>query len=112
MTQLQLFAARALRQLPVSLWWVLGSLAGAIFSVRLEKELFPHTPAVVQMAGVLWKLCVVVLPVLSVVWLWRVAWLVQHPGWRLLWYMSAAGGTVGLLLLLVLVGLMCITTLF
>jgi hypothetical protein len=105
MTQLQLFAARALRRLPASLWWVLGLLVGAIFSVRLEKELFPHTPAVVQVAGVLWKLCAAVLPVLGLVWLWRVAWLVEHPGWRLLWYMGAAVASVaaGLLGLLIVV---------
>ncbi|WP_022822410.1 hypothetical protein [Hymenobacter norwichensis] len=103
MSQLQLFAARALRALPTSLWWVLGALVGALLSIRLENEVFPHTPAAARLAYWIVRLCVVVLPPLGVVWLWRVAAGVGHAGWRLLWYMAALGATglsVGMLLLL------------
>ena len=89
MSQLQLFAARALRALPTSLWWVLGALAGAVLSISLEKEVFPNTPAATKVAHWIVGLCLVVLPPLGVVWLWRVAAEVGHAGWRLLWYMAA-----------------------
>lgn len=103
MNQLQLFAARALRALPTSLWWVLGALVGALLSISLEKEVFPHTPAVARVAQWIARLFVVVLPPLGVVGLWRVAAGVGHAGWRLLWYMAALGATglsVGVVLLL------------
>ncbi|MBC6696756.1 hypothetical protein [Hymenobacter sp. BT190] len=102
MNSLQLFAARALRQLPVALWWVLGLFVGAICSIQLEKELFPNTPAAVRVAQIIWKLCVVLVPLLTMVWLWRVALLVQHPAWRLMWAIAAGGAAIatGLLMLL------------
>lgn len=102
MNSLQVFAARALRQLPTGLWWVLGLFAGAIFSIRLEKELFPHTPAVVQVADILWKLCAAMLPVLGLLWLWRLSWLIEHAGWRLLWIIGASAATVSAALLVLL----------
>jgi hypothetical protein len=107
MNQLQLFAARALRALPTSLWWVLGALVGALLSISLENEVFPHTPAAARVAQWIISVCLVVLPPLGVVWLWRVAAEVGHAGWRLLWYIAALGATgllVGLVLL-VLFGL-------
>jgi len=102
MTQLQTFAARALRQLPVSLWWVLGLLIGAALSIKLEKELFPHTPAAAQVARWVLVGCAVALPMLSAWSLWRVAAQVEHAGWRLLWYITATGAS-GFAFLLVLV---------
>ena len=105
MNELQAFAARALRLLPTSLWWVLGLLVGAFFSIKLEKELFPNTPAAVQVARGMAAACAFAVPLLGVWWLWRVAGSLEHSGWRLLWYLAAAGAT-GLLLLLVVLGLM------
>lgn len=109
MNQLQFFAARALRALPTSLWWVLTALVGAVFSITLEKELFPHTPAATKVAQWLLGGCVLVLPLLGIVWLWRVAATVGHPGWRFLWYSVALGATgagVALLLLLLVIVLL------
>jgi hypothetical protein len=108
MNQLQLFAARALRALPTSLWWVLAALVGAVFSINLEKELFPHTPAAAKVARWIVGTCMMVLPPLGIVWLWRVAAGVGHAGWRLLWYLLAMGVTgVGIgLVLLALFGLL------
>lgn len=110
MTQLQAFAARALRQLPTSLWWVLTLLIGAFLSIKLEKELFPNTPAAATVASWIATACLVALPPLGIVWLWQVAMHIVHPGWRLMWYLAAMGATgigVGvavLLLVLVVIG--------
>ncbi len=46
------------------------------------------------------------LPLLGVWWLWRVAALIEHPGWRLLWRAGTIGGTLLLLLLVVILGLL------
>jgi hypothetical protein len=91
-----------LRQLPTALWWVLGLLVGAVGSVQLEKELFPNTPAAIRVAQVLWKICLVLVPPLTLVWLWRITLLIEHPGWRLVGCIGAGVATVatGLLLLL------------
>ena len=109
MNSLQLFAARALRQLPVGLWWVLGLLVGAICSIQLEKELFPNTPAAMRVAQVVWKVCAVLIPLLMMLWLWRITLLIEHPGWRLVACIGAGVATVvmaGLILVLVVVLLM------
>ncbi|MBC8083822.1 MAG: hypothetical protein H7Z21_11475 [Hymenobacter sp.] len=108
MTQLQTFAARALRLLPPALWWVLVLLAGAFLSIKLEKELFPYTPAAATVAGWIAMGCLLALPPLGIMWLWRVAAQVAHPGWRLLWYLTAAGATgigIGLAVLLLFLAL-------
>ncbi len=112
MSQLQLFAARALRQLPTSLWWVLGVLVGAFMSIKLEKELFPNTPAAATVTGWILVACLLALPPLGIVWLWQVAMHVEHPGWRLLWYLVATGATIGLLLLVVLLLILGVVALF
>lgn len=112
MSQLQLFAARALRQLPISLWWVLAALVGAFMSIKLEKELFPNTPAAAPVAGWILVACLVALPPIGVVWLWQVATHTAHPGWRLLWYLAATGATMGLLLLVVLLMILGVVALF
>lgn len=106
MSRLLNFAAGTLRLLPTSLWWVLALLAGAVGSITLEKEVFPNTPAAVQVAKGVVLAGLLALPCLGVVWLWRVAGHVQHPGWRLLWRLAASGATgvavcLGLLLLVV-----------
>ncbi|MDF7813400.1 hypothetical protein [Hymenobacter sp. YC55] len=93
MSELQAFAARALRQLPTSLWWVLALLVGAIMSIKLEKELFPHTPGATTVADWIVMLCLVALPPIGIIWLWQVAMHMQHPGWRLLWHLAAIGAT-------------------
>lgn len=106
LNSLQLFAARALCQAPVALWWVLGLLVGAICSIQLEKELFPNTPTAVRVAQVLWKICAVLVPLLTMLLLWRVALLIEHPGWRLVWCIGAVLFTVvvgGLTLVLIIV---------
>ncbi|HEX8425206.1 hypothetical protein [Hymenobacter sp.] len=108
MSQFQTFAARALRQLPTSLWWVLALLVGAFVSIKLEKELFPNTPAAATVAGWISLACLIALPPIGIVWLWQVAMHMQHPGWRLLWYLAAIGATgigVGLAVLLVVLAL-------
>lgn len=94
MNQLQLFVARILRLVPVSLWWVLALLAGAVLSLNLEKELFPHTPAARVVAQWLLIGSLVILPVVGVQWLWRVAGSIEHAGWRLLWQIVAGGTSV------------------
>jgi hypothetical protein len=109
MSQIQIFAARALRQVPASLWWVLTLLVGSVFSITLEKELFPHTPSVSVVAQWVFVVCLLVLPSLGVVWLWQIAMHVLHPGWRLLWYMVATGATAigaGLTILVLVVALL------
>lgn len=109
MNQLQIFAARALRQVPTSLWWVLTLLVSSVFSITLEKELFPNTPTAAVVAQWLLIGCLVVLPSLSIVWLWQIAMHVVHPGWRLLWYMVATGATAigaGLTILVLVVALL------
>lgn len=106
MTQFQLFAARALRQLPTALWWVVSLFAGAIFSIQLEKELFPNTLAAVRVAHVVWKVCLVLVPFLTMLWLWRITLLIEHPGWRLVWCIGSGVATVvmaGLALMLVMI---------
>lgn len=105
MKQLQLFAASALRLLPTSLWWALGGLVGAVCSIQLEKELFPNTPAAVQVARVLAVGCALAIPLLGVWWLWRIAASLEHAGWRLLWYLGAAGAT-GLVLVVLSLGIL------
>jgi hypothetical protein len=110
MNRLQLFAARALRLLPTSLWWVLTLMTSAIFSITLEKELFPNTPTAAVVAQWILIACIVVLPSLGIVWLWQIALHVVHPGWRLLWCIAATGGTAigaGLTILLLVVTLVC-----
>ncbi|UOQ65387.1 hypothetical protein [Hymenobacter volaticus] len=99
MSELQAFAARALRQLPTSLWWVLTLLIGAFIGIKLEKELFPNTPAAATVANWIVMACLVALLPIGIVWLWQVAMHMQHPGWRLLWYLAATGATgIGVLL--------------
>lgn len=99
MSELQAFAARALRQLPTSLWWVLTLLIGAFMSIKLEKELFPNTPAAATVASWIAMACLVALLPIGIVWLWQVAMHMQHPGWRLLWYLAATGATgIGVIL--------------
>ncbi|WP_375435623.1 hypothetical protein [uncultured Hymenobacter sp.] len=109
MNYLQTFAARALRLVPTSLWWMLGALIGAFVSIKLEKELFPNTPAAATVAEWIAMACLVTLPPVGIVWLWQVAMHVEHPGWRLMWYLAAIGATaigVGLAVLLVIVALL------
>lgn len=75
----------------------------AVLSVTLEKELFPNTPAAVVVARWVFAGCLLALLPLSIVWLWQVAMHMEHPGWRLLWYLAATGATgigIGLVLLL------------
>ncbi len=76
-------------------------MVGASLSIMLEKELFPNTPAAAPVANWVLVGCGLTLPPLGVGWLWRVALLVHHPGWRLLWYL-AARVTTGLLLVALL----------
>ncbi|UOG73988.1 hypothetical protein MTX78_17920 [Hymenobacter tibetensis] len=109
MNQLQIFAARALRQLPTSLWWVLTLLVGSVCSITLEKELFPNTPSASVVAQWVFIGCMLVLPTLGIVWVWQVAMHVVQPGWRLLWYIAATGATAvgaGLTILLLVVTLL------
>ena len=94
MTQLRAFAFRALRQLPALLWWVLAGLTGAVLSIVFNKEVFPNTPVVLGVAQWVALSCGLALPLLGIGWLWRVARIVHHPGWRLLWYVAAMGATV------------------
>lgn len=106
MTQIQFFAARALRQLPAALWWVLGTLLCATLSLTLRKEVLPNTPAAAAVANWVVVGCGLLLPPLGVWWLWHVAALIEHPGWRLLWRAGTTRGTLLLLLLVVILGLL------
>lgn len=109
MIALENFVGRVLRLLPQALWWVLALLVGAIVSIQLKAELWPHTPEAEVVARWVCLACLVALPVLGIVWLWRVAWQVVHPGWRLLWQLAAAGTTamiLGLLLLLAFIAIL------
>ena len=112
MAQLQAFAVRALRQVPTSLWWVLGLLLGAAFSIILEKELFPHTPAAAQVAHWVMLGCALLLPPLGAVVAWRVAAQVEHSGWLLLGYLVAVGATGFALLLSLLFVVLGVMALF
>lgn len=106
MTRLQNFAAQTLRLVPVALWWVMALLAGVVASIQFEKELWPHTPGAVVVARWVGAVCLFSLPVLGVVWIWRIALHVGHPGWRLLWQLAATGATclgLGLLIVFALV---------